>query len=75
MHKLAGDFYGRLEAYAAALAADQGLAAAIGRNMLGDETAGFADDLARYVQAAARVQAGLPVAALGSPEAWPAPGR
>lgn len=61
MRKLAGEFYGRLEAYAPGLAGDEGLAAALGRNMLGDEAAPFAGALAGYAAETARLQAAAPV--------------
>ncbi len=73
MHKLAGDFYGRLKAYDDALSDDDGaaLACALGRNMLGDESAGFASVLAAHAVALASIHAKLDVAALLGEEAWP----
>jgi len=74
MHKLAGAFYGRLEAYAAALGAgdQEALAAAVARNVLpAAETHRFAAALAAYALRAAERQAGLPIAALFSDDGWP----
>jgi cytochrome b pre-mRNA-processing protein 3 len=75
MHRMAGDFYGRLDAYAAAIGADdaEGLAAALGRNALAADANGYAPSLARYALAAAQQQALGPVQALLSVEGWPAP--
>lgn len=70
IRKMAGDFYGRLDAYSAALARAEGLAAALGRNMLGDEAAAFAPALEAYAKATARRQADSPVTALATADAW-----
>lgn len=75
MRRLAGAFYGRLDAYAAALASDDeaGLAAAIARNVLGAETHPFAPALAAYARRVAAHQAANPAQALFSAQGWPAP--
>jgi len=71
MRRLAGGFYGRLDAYAAALAAPEALGAAIGRNILGDGgDPVFAGRLAAYAADLAARQAGTPPAALTEPDAW-----
>jgi len=71
MRKLAGDFYGRLEAYAAALADQEALAAAIMRNVLGDDgDRAFAARLAAHTAALAARQAETPAATLAEPAAW-----
>ena len=73
MRKIASAFYGRLDAYAGALAAQDGAAleAALARNV-GVEGP-FAASLAAYTQQAASEQATVPLAALFTPEGWPAP--
>lgn len=72
MRKLAGDFYGRLEAYAGpAEAADRPvLQAAIVRNM-GVEP-GFAATLAEIAVATLARQSELPAAQLALDDSWPA---
>lgn len=71
MRRLAGDFYGRLEAYAGALAAPDALSAAVARNILGDQgDAAFANKLAAYAADLAARQAGAPAAALLEAGAW-----
>lgn len=74
MHKMAASFYGRLQAYSAALAAgDAGaLTAAVGRNLWGDEEHPFAGPLAAHMAATARSQASHPHQALFEPAGWPA---
>lgn len=76
MHKLAGDFYGRLGAYAEAISArdEAALAAAMGRNVLGAEDHPFAGSLAAYALRTATHQAEAPVESLHRPEGWPSPG-
>lgn len=70
MQKLAGSFYGRLGAYAAAMSSESALAQAIGRNVLGDENAAFASTLAsRFLMLAAK-QADRPVAELLTDAGW-----
>lgn len=75
MRKLAGDFYGRLGAYCAALDGDDAtaFAAAIGRNALADEAAPFAAELAALMRALVERQRRLSPEALFSPEAWAPP--
>ncbi len=70
MRKLAGDFYGRLAAYAGALeAGDRSvLAAAIQRNAGVD--AGFAADLAEIAVAIAERQKGRAPKQLAQPDSW-----
>ncbi|MBN8608187.1 MAG: ubiquinol-cytochrome C reductase [Caulobacterales bacterium] len=74
MRKLAGAFYGRLEAYTAALKAEDraALAAAIRRNVLGVEGASFAMDVAGYLRQAAEQQAKADISALLGDAGWPA---
>ncbi len=70
MRKMAGSFYGRLEAYAAALSGEESaLAAAIGRNVGAPDA--FAQRLAVHVRMVARQQAEGPVEALLQASAWP----
>lgn len=73
MRKLAGSFYGRLEAYTGALAleTDNDLTAALGRNVLGDETAAFAPAIAKYVRALTHVHAAAGLEALLADTGWP----
>lgn len=68
VRKLAEDFYGRATAYDAALACDDALARAVGRNIFLDEAAPAAPALAQYLrllvarvdaQPQARVAAGI----------------
>ncbi len=75
MRKLAGDFYGRLDAYSSALATGDGpaMAAALTRNVFRADAHAFAPVLARYAEATARAQAAAPVEALFGPDGWPAP--
>ncbi len=71
MRRLAGDFYGRLEAYAAALGDPAALADAIARNILGDNAdPAFAAQLAAYAGETAARQAALSPDALTDPGAW-----
>lgn len=72
MRKMAGAFYGRLSAYSAALAAGDlpALAAAVGRNVLGDEAALAASRIAEHVEDIARRQRLLPFQALLESAAW-----
>lgn len=70
MHKLAGQFYGRLGAYASALDSDAELARAISRNVLGCEDGSFAAGLAPQIRALAGKQAEQPVAAMFVDAGW-----
>lgn len=72
MHKLAGDFYGRLDSYAGALADPTALEAALARNLWRLESHPFASQLASYVAKAAAVQARAPISAMFTAEGWPA---
>ena len=74
MHRLAGAFYGRLEAYATAIGArDRAvLADALARNALGDVAHSFAPALADYALQAWAGQAENPADALLSEAGWPA---
>jgi cytochrome b pre-mRNA-processing protein 3 len=74
MHRLAGAFYGRLEAYAGAIRAGGGspLAAVLGRNIFADEAHSYAAVLADHVQQVARTQAQAPLETLFSSAGWPA---
>lgn len=70
MKGLAASFYGRLQAYGAALQADgEGLAAALVRNVNISEP--FAARLATHMQQTAGRQAEAPVSALMGPAGWP----
>lgn len=75
MRRLAGAFYGRLEAYGPAIRAEDrtGLAAALGRSVFADSAHAYAPVLAEHVFALARRQADAPISALLSIEGWPAP--
>jgi cytochrome b pre-mRNA-processing protein 3 len=77
MQKLAEAFYGRLETYDRALAAagEEDLAAALGRNVLGETTPSeSARRLAAYARLAARRLDEIPVAELkGEALRWPDP--
>jgi len=71
MRRLAGDFYGRLDAYAEALSAPEALAAAIVRNVLGDRgDPAFAARLGAYTADLAARQAGIAAPALAEASAW-----
>ncbi len=74
MRAMAGAFYGRVAAYADALNSRdrQALAAALGRNLLGDEAAPHAGALAEHALALAERQAALAVETLSAPAAWSA---
>ena len=74
MQKLAGSFYGRLQAYETALKAGDvaALGQAIGRNVFGDEGAPFAATLAGITATLAAKQARLPVSTLLTGDGWKA---
>ncbi len=72
MHKFAGDFYGRLDAYSGALNEPQALEAALARNVWRLESHPFAAPLAQYVARAAAAQASAPISAMFAAEGWPA---
>jgi len=74
MHKLAGEFYGRAEAYGAAISErdPEALAAAISRNALKADAHPFAPVLAAYALAVVQTQARQPPEALFEPDGWPA---
>ena len=71
MHKLAGDFYGRLEAYSAALEAPGRLEEAIARNIWRLPSHPFAAALAAHVAKTAQAQADTPISAMFAVEGWP----
>ena len=73
MHNLAGSFFGRVKAYAEPLDAGDrtALAAALGRNVLGDPEHPFAQALAGYALRAAEVQAATGHSALFHADGWP----
>jgi cytochrome b pre-mRNA-processing protein 3 len=73
MRALAGAFYGRLEAYAGAIAEPSALEAALARNVWGAGTHPFAARLAGYAAAVAAQQASAPIAAMFEPDNWPGP--
>ncbi len=72
MHQLAGDFYGRLDAYGAALSDPPALEYAMARNVWRLESHAFAGALAAYVASTAAAQANAPISAMLSEEGWPA---
>jgi len=73
MRKLAGDFYGRVQAYGAVLNMPEAFSAAILRNVLGDEgDPAFAARLAAYAGELARRQGEMAPEALPEPKAWAA---
>lgn len=71
MHKLAGDFYGRLDAYGAALSDPAALGAALARNVWRLESHPFASPLAAYVAKAVRTQTDAPISAMFTADGWP----
>lgn len=73
MHRLARSFYGRVEAYASVIAAQDGpgLEAALSRNMLGARGRAFAPALAVHAMETAACQAAAGVTSLLSPAGWP----
>lgn len=75
MQKLAASFYGRLEAYGAAIETGDSaaLASALGRNVFSDEAHLFAPVLAQHVSAVARAQGEAPLDALFATSGWPHP--
>ncbi|MDZ4691839.1 ubiquinol-cytochrome C chaperone family protein [Terricaulis sp.] len=75
MQKMASAFYGRLQAYGAAITgADQmALSAALGRNFWGDEAHPFASRLAAYAQTVTQAQLAGPAEAMFEAHGWPAP--
>jgi len=72
MRKVAGAFYGRLEVYGRALAGVDGneLSQALARNVLAEESAGFAPALAAYMIETARLQHDAPLEHLFSQDGW-----
>ena len=71
MHKLAGDFYGRLNAYKSTLNDAAALEAALARNIWRLPSHPFAGALAAYVAKTARAQADAPISAMFAAEGWP----
>jgi cytochrome b pre-mRNA-processing protein 3 len=72
MHKLAGDFYGRLDAYGSSIVDPAALEGALARNVWRLESHPFAGALAAYVAKSARAQADAPISAMFAAEGWPA---
>ncbi|MFO1018685.1 MAG: ubiquinol-cytochrome C chaperone family protein [Hyphomonadaceae bacterium] len=74
MHRLASAFYGRLDAYGAAIGArnSEALVAALGRNVMKDEASAFAPALAEYALRVAAHQGERPASAMFTAEGWPA---
>jgi cytochrome b pre-mRNA-processing protein 3 len=70
MHRMAGAFYGRLEAYAGAIEDPAALAAALARNVWRAEVHAFAAPLAAYAVGAAGRLSAAPLAALFDAAAW-----
>lgn len=75
MHRLAGDFYARLQDYVRALEAHdvEALGLAFAKRALAGESAEFARHVGVYMQELCVKQAALPAASLVEPEAWPDP--
>ncbi len=71
MSRMAGDFYGRLDAYGSALDDPAKLEAAVARNVWRLESHPFASALAQYVANSARLQANAPISAMFAAEGWP----
>lgn len=71
MHKFAGEFYGRLDAYGASLADLPALEAALARNVWRLGSHDFAAQLASYVAKSAREQARAPISAMFAADGWP----
>jgi cytochrome b pre-mRNA-processing protein 3 len=71
MHKLAGDFYGRLDAYGTTLNEPKALEAALSRNVWHMPSHPFAGALARHVEQTASVQDQAPISSMFSSEGWP----
>ena len=72
MRKIAGQFYGRLEAYAMALSPAEGdaLEAALKRNILAPDAVGFASALAAWASHMRRQLAAAPASALFEASLW-----
>ncbi len=77
MHTLAGEFYGRLQAYGAAIAAGDApaLVTAIGRNIWRDDAHPFAATLADYAIRTVETQRAGGAEAMFEPHGWPALGE
>jgi cytochrome b pre-mRNA-processing protein 3 len=71
MNKMAGAFYGRLDAYGAGLKDAAALEAALSRNVWRVESHPFAAALASHVARTAESQANAPISAMFSEEGWP----
>lgn len=74
MRKLAGAFYGRLDAYAGPLALtdEPALAAALARNIWGEAQHAFAAPLAAHARSVAAQQASADLDAMLTTAGWPA---
>jgi cytochrome b pre-mRNA-processing protein 3 len=74
MKRLAQAFYGRVQAYQGAVAAQDvaALRVALERNVFGGAPQPFAADLAQYLIASAKVQAQVPAAELSRFDRWAA---
>lgn len=72
MHKLAGDFYGRVDAYGVSLTDLAALEAALARNIWRLPSHPFAAALAAHVAKTAQAQADAPIPAMFAAEGWPA---
>lgn len=70
MHKMAGEFYGRLDAYEQALGDDEALAAALVRNVVGLAPGPFVEQLSGHVRRLAAQQAAAPALAMLEPDSW-----
>jgi cytochrome b pre-mRNA-processing protein 3 len=70
MAKVAAGFYGRVQAYEAALADVPALEAAMLRNVLREDAAAYAKPLAEYAAKLAAWQAKSPLQALFAAEGW-----
>lgn len=72
MHQLAADFYGRLDAYGAAMFDPAAMEETLARNVWRRRTHPFAAPLAAYVVNGLQTQAHAPISAMFSAEGWPA---
>ncbi len=70
MRTIAGQFYGRLDAYAGAVKDREALAEALGRNVFRDAAHPFAPALAHYAQKLRAQLGAAPARTLSTPEAW-----
>lgn len=72
MARIAGEFYGRIQAYEAALGDASAMELAIQRNILPRDAAAYGGPLAAYATGLAARQAAMPLRALFAAEGWSA---